>query len=107
VSKKVFGYFPSPQILNELKSLYQSLSGASGSESLRALSWQRSSAVIFRIAGTRQAVSQLKEAFPFLLAGLHTGLDEINNDAVGARVAGLRQGFHPAASAAIWTRKAR
>jgi hypothetical protein len=32
---------------------------------------------LFRIAGTRQAVSQLEEAFPFLLPGFDTGLDEI------------------------------
>jgi len=37
-SKKVFGYFPSPQILNEPKSLYQSPSGASGLDSLHVLS---------------------------------------------------------------------
>src|SRR6202011_6292091 len=47
-SKKVFGYFPTPQILNEPKSLYQSPSGASGFDSLHALSWYRSSAVILR-----------------------------------------------------------
>jgi len=29
-SRKVFGYLPSPQILNDPKSLYQSPSGASG-----------------------------------------------------------------------------
>ena len=38
-SKKVFGYCPSPQILNEPKSLYQRPSGASGFDSLHALSW--------------------------------------------------------------------
>ena len=55
--------------------------------------------LIFRIAGMRKAVGQLEEAFPFLLPGLDTGLDEINNDSVDARVAGLRQRFHAASDA--------
>src|SRR3990170_3000067 len=55
--------------------------------------------LLLRIAGTRQAVSQLKEALPFLLTSLDPGLDEINNDAVGARAADLRQRFHPAGDA--------
>ncbi len=54
---------------------------------------------VFRIAGMRQAVGQFREAFPRLLPGLDTGLDEFNNDAVGARVAGLRQGIHMAGDA--------
>src|SRR5258708_1091433 len=37
--RKVFGYSPSPQILNEPKSLYQGPSGASGSDSRHSLSW--------------------------------------------------------------------
>ena len=55
--------------------------------------------MLFRIAGPSQAVGQLEEAFLFLLPGFDTGLDEINNDTVGARAAGLRQGFHPASDA--------
>src|SRR5881628_1789136 len=41
--------------------------------------------LLFRVAGTRQAISQLDEAFPFLLPGFDTRLDELNNDSVGAR----------------------
>src|SRR5580692_8423063 len=48
-SRKVFGYFPSPQILNDPKSLYQGPSGASGSDSRHIFSWYKSSAVIFRL----------------------------------------------------------
>ena len=55
--------------------------------------------LIFRIAGMRQAVGQLEDAFSFQLPGFDTGLDELNNDAVGARVIGLRQGFHLAGDA--------
>jgi len=50
--------------------------------------------LIFRVAGMRQALGQLEEAFPFPLPSFDTRLDEMNNDAVGARDAGLRQGFH-------------
>lgn len=38
-SRKVLGYFPSPQILNEPKSFTQGPSGASGSDSRQTLSW--------------------------------------------------------------------
>src|ERR1700738_4185376 len=55
--------------------------------------------LLFHIAGTRQAVGQLEEAFPFLLPGFDTGFDELHNDAVGAHVACLRQRFHPAGDA--------
>jgi hypothetical protein len=41
-----------------------------------------------------EAITQLEEAFPFPLPSFDTGLDEVNNDAVGAPAAGLRQGFH-------------
>ena len=55
--------------------------------------------LVFRSAGMRQAASQIEETFPFLLPGFDTGLDELNNDPVGARVAGLRQEFHLAGDA--------
>jgi len=38
-SRKVFGYFPSPQTLKEPKFLYQSPSGASGSDSRHSFNW--------------------------------------------------------------------
>src|ERR1044071_1792931 len=38
-SRKVFGYLPSPQILNEPKSFTQGPSGATGSDSRQTLSW--------------------------------------------------------------------
>ena len=55
--------------------------------------------LLFRIARPCQAVSQLDEAFLFLLPGFDAGLDELNDDAVGARAAGPRQRFHPASKA--------
>ena len=51
------------------------------------------------IDGLENAIGQIEEAFLFLLPRFDTGLDEIDNDAVGARAAGLGQGFHPAGDA--------
>jgi hypothetical protein len=50
LSRKVFGYFPSPQILNDPKSLNHSPSGASGSDSRHCFSRYKSSGAIFRSA---------------------------------------------------------
>jgi hypothetical protein len=61
-SRKVFGYFPSPQILNDPKSLYQAPSGASGSDSRHIFSWHRSSAVIFRSASLSKRWSRSPDA---------------------------------------------
>lgn len=46
--RNVFGYFPSPQILNVPKSLYQAPSGASGSDSRHNFNSYKSSTVILR-----------------------------------------------------------
>src|SRR2546427_11756937 len=50
VKRNVLGNSPSPQILNDPKSLYQGPSGASGSDSRHSLSLYRSSARICRSA---------------------------------------------------------
>src|SRR5437870_12079957 len=60
-SKKVFGYFPSPQTLNEPKSLHQRPSGA---EALRSLSPQLQS-----IASAIESAIRCSHLQPFLADG--------------------------------------
>ena len=42
----------------------------------------------------REAIGQVKETLPFLLPGFKAGLEELDNDTFGARVARLHQRFH-------------
>src|SRR5229473_2474262 len=55
--RNVLGNSPSPQILNDPKSLYHRPSGASGSDSRQALSLYKSSAVIWRSANRSKRCS--------------------------------------------------
>ena len=58
----VLGYFPSPQILKDPKSLYQAPSGASGSDSRHSFNWYKSPLVIFRSASRSNRWSRKAES---------------------------------------------
>src|SRR6266446_5009310 len=47
--------------------------------------------LLLRVAGAREAVGEFEETLFFLLPGVEPGLDEVGDDAAGARLARLRQ----------------
>ena len=47
--------------------------------------------LLLRVAGAREAVCKFEETLFFLLPGIEPGLDEVGDDAAGARLPRLRQ----------------